>query len=232
MIARAGTAVTIPVLFSSGHPDGVLAYKIYDPAGVVLGSGLITVPADAVSANIPVSSDRNVLPVGALLSYRDVEWSYLVNGEIINGELRYNLEARLPFGVSNDGVRSKLGVEKKDLPDSDISLVKAFLAFQSVTPVPDAATIDPVLTVTLGDAIEALAAISLIPTMAVRVAVKESSGTNQYQRQDVDWAAVQINLESLVSAGYLAVNPQYDETTNFGSLLLVVSPAVDRFTGA
>jgi len=232
MIVRSGTGVSIPILFSSGNPDGDVTYKIFTPAGETLGSGVITVPDDAVSAVIQVPSERNALPVGVLSSYRDVEWTYTVGDQMVYDEVRYTIEARLPFGVSADGVRAKLGVDAKDLPNSDISLVKAYLAFQSVVSLADFdMSLAPQVS-KIGDAIEALAALILIPTMSVRVASKESSGTNQYQRQEVDWSAVQVNLEGIVSDGYLAANPVYDETANFGSLLIVVRPATDAITGA
>jgi len=231
MIVRAGTAVTFPILFSIGKPDGNVDYKIYDPSGLVLGSGQIVVPADAVSVLLQVDANKNLLAAGALLSYRDVEWSYVVGGQVQNGEARYTVEARLPFGVSADGVRAKLGVDKTDLPDSDISLAKAFLAFRDVV-TPEALATVATDDVAVTEAIEAQAALALIPTMAVRVATKESSGTNQFQRQAIDWDTVATYLQSIISAGYLTVVPTYDETASFGSLLLVVTPAVDAITGA
>lgn len=129
MIVRAGTALSLPVLFSSGMPDGDVTYKVFNPSGEVLGTGTGVVPDGAVSTVLQIPSERNALPAGMLLSYRDVEWTYTVGGSVVYGETRYSLEARLPFGVSNDGVRAKLGVDKNDLPDSDISLAKAYLAF-------------------------------------------------------------------------------------------------------
>lgn len=231
MIVRAGTAVTFPILFSSGRPDGNVDYKIYDPAGLVLATGQIAVPADAVSVLLQVDATKNLLAAGTLLSYRDVEWSYAVGGQVQNGEVRYTVEARLPFGVSADGVRAKLGVDKTDLPDSDISLAKAYLTFRDVVGTDQLAAVSND-DVAVTEAIEAQAALSLIPTMAVRVATKESSGTNQFQRQAIDWDTVAVYLQGIISAGYLTVVPSYDETAGFGSLLIVVTPATDAITGA
>lgn len=230
MIVRSGTAVSFPILFAEGRPDAGVSYTVYDPAGVVLATGTVAVPGDAVSIYLQVDGATNLLATNALLSYRDIEWSYAVGGRIMTGEARYTVEARLPYGVSADGVRAKLGVDKTDLPDSDISLARAYLNFQGIVGVDRLAAHDPA-DITVTDAIEAQAALVLIPTMAVRVATKESSGTNQFQRQAIDWDAVATALEGMVSAGYSAVDPAYDETEAFGSLLIVVTPATDAITG-
>lgn len=229
MLVRAGTATSILVMLPMGAPDGDLAVEVYGPDGLV-GSETVTVPADAVSITINIPSSLNTLPVGGVLSYRDVTWSYMLAGAVENGEQRYSIEARVPFGVSSDGVRAKLGVDRTDLPDADISLARAYLAFRGVVGVDELALI-PQDTTAVTDAIEAQAALSLIPTMAVRVATKESSGTNQYQRQAIDWDAVAAYLAGVVSAGYTAVIPTYDETADFGQIFVVVTPATDAITG-
>lgn len=230
MIVRAGTPVSFPILFTSGAPDGAVTFQLFDPLTKIYEAET-SVPADAVSATIILDGNYNLLSPGSLLSYRDLQWHYSVGGNVITGEQRYSIEARLPYGVSTDGVRAKLGVDKTDLPDSDISLAKAFLSFRDVVTAERLALMPPD-SVTITDAIEAQAALSLIPTMAVRVATKESSGTNQFQRQDVDWDAIASHLSSMVSAGYVVADPAYDETANYGALLVVVTPASDAITGA
>lgn len=232
MIVRAATAASFPVLFSSGHPDGDVDWEVRDQDGVLLDSGSIVVPGDAVSVNIITDVAANTLDVGELTSTRDVSWTYTVAGVIINGEQRYTVEARLPFGICAEGVRAKLGVDKTDLPDTDISLIESYYTFQTrVTPGILALVTDPVEKLAVKNAIEALAALAVLPTMTVRVASKESSGTNQYQRQKVDWAAIQLSLQSYLDAGYGLLIVGYDPTADFGSLLILATPAVDPFTG-
>jgi hypothetical protein len=233
MLYRAGTAVSIPVLFSSGAPDGGVDWFVYGPDGTTLGSGTITVPVGAVSTLIQVSPTLNALANGSLVSYRDVAWSYTVGGIAFSGDTRYNLEARAPFGVSADGVRSKLGVDAADLPDSDISLITAYHAFANrVTPARLTGSFDDPTRLIVANAIEALVAISLIPTMSIRIAAKESSGTNQYQRQKIDWAALGLSLEGAVAAAENLLIPGFDPSDAYGSLLILATPAVDPYTGA
>ena len=233
MIVRAATAVSFPVLFSSGHPDGTVDWEVRDQSGALLDSGSIAVAAEAVSTVITVLAASNTLAVGELTSTRDVSWTYTVSGIVINGEERYRVEARLPFGVSAEGVRAKLGVDKTDLPDSDVPLATAYYDFEAaVGSVNLAAVTDPADQLIVANAIEARAALALLPTMTVRVAAKESSGTNQYQRQKIDWEAVRLSLEAAVNAGYTLVIPGFDPTTDFGPLLILASPETDVLTGA
>ena len=68
--------------------------------------------------------------------------------------------------------------------------------------------------------------------MPVRIANSESSGTNQFKRQDIDWGAVAAELSSMVDIGYIAIDPNYDPTAVTGELFLLATPATDPFTGA
>ena len=231
MIVRSGLALSIPVMFSSGHPDGDIAWRLLGASGDEIASGVAVVPLDAVSVNLPIASTYNVLLPGTLFASRDFEWSYTVNGAVVNGEERYSVEARAPFGASNAGVRAKLGVEPKDLPDGDISLIRSYIYFRDLVTADrlTAATDDATL-LSIRDAIEAQAALTLIPTMAVRVAVSEASGTNAYKRQEVEWGAIAESLSTIVSDAIVAVNPTYDPTPT-GALFVLATPATDPFTG-
>lgn len=232
MIVRSGLALSIPVFFSSGFPDGPVAWRLLGTAGDEIAAGTVAVPIDAVSINLPIAAEHNTLGSGVLFASRDFEWSYLVEGAVINGEQRYAVEARAPYGASNDGVRSKLGVERKDLPDGDISLIRAFISFRDVVTSPLlAALTDDADLLAVRDAIEAQAALNLIPTMAVRVAVQEDSGTNAFKRQAIDWGAVAEYLSGIISDAIGAVNPAYDPTPT-GALFILATPASDPLTGS
>lgn len=231
MIVRSGFGFTVPILFSSGTPDAGVSWRLLDALGVERASGTAAVLPGDVSLNLAVTGSFNQLGFGVLFDSRDLEWTYAVGGQIVNGELRYSIEARAPYGASNSGVRAKLGVEEKDLPDNDISLIRAFVSFRdTVTAVRLAAVTDEADLLAVRDAIEAQAALSLIPTMAVRVAVSEDSGTNAYKRQTVDWGAVAESLSSIIDKAVSAIDPTYSAAPA-GTLFVLATPDTDPFTG-
>jgi hypothetical protein len=234
MIVRSGLAISIPVLFSFGLPDGNVSWHLYDSVGTELSSGTVAVPNNSVSINLLIAAALNTLAPGTLFASRDFTWSYTVGGAVINGEQRYDVEARPPFGASSDGVRAKLGVGAVDLPDVDISLIRAYFAFEEL------ATSDAILAASDGgandlamrDAIEATAALALIPTMSVRVANSEDSGTNKFKRQDIDWDAVALALAAIISTGILVALPSYDPLAGAGALFMLARPTTDAITGS
>lgn len=231
MIVRADKAVSFLIEFPSGHPDGNIAWTLRGPDNAILANGSLVVPAGAVSINLPVSATYNHLNTGTLNSYRDLDWTYLVGGAIVNGEVRYSVEARVPFGASADGVRTKLGIDNViDLPDDEISLVKAYKSFSAAVPADLLSAIDPTNLV-VREAIESIAALSLLPSLMVRLAKKEDSGTSSFERQAIKWDELAGYLNGLVYDGYLLVNPLYDPTDGFGAIFILASPESDAFTG-
>lgn len=234
MILRSGLALNIPVLFDEGQPDGEVTWSVFSSAGLLLGSDSVVVPADAVSITLTVPAPLNTLAADQLIGTRDLTWTYVRDGLTVTDELRYSLENRIPFGASADGVRAKLGIEKDDLPDSDIALARAYIAFRNT------ATLSALLAISdegendlvLRDAIEATAALALLPTMIVRIAKSEDSGTNKYQRQDVDWEVIGLTLAAMVNDALLLALPGYDPFASAGALFLLATPATDAITGA
>lgn len=233
MIVRSNTAVSVLVEFPSGTPDGDVTWSALGPDGAVITSGIEAVPVTAVSVNLTVPAPVNALDVGEMTSYRDLVWSYTVQGAVVSGEQRYSIEGRVPFGVTPDGVRNKLGVQRHDVPDDQISLLKAYFSFADTVGDPlfaqNAYTDEEELRIR--DAIEALAALELIPSMQVRIAQKESSGTDTYQRQDVDWTLLGEHLAGIVAGGILVVIPTFDLAASAGAIFILAPPAADPFTG-
>jgi hypothetical protein len=220
---RAGTALTQLIEFSEGFPDGDISWGLLDASGNPLANGAVTPEADSASAVIMVPAlDNDIVEAGALFAYRELSWSYTVGGLMQNGRRRYRLEAFLPLGVSEDGVRRKLGVESHELEDEKIDLVTAYSSFRETV---TAAKLDAVTNQTAlaaCDGIEALAALNLLPTLQISLAAKESSGTNQFQRTKIDWDRLRAHLETILANGYAAVNPLSDTSSQMPSLLTVV----------
>jgi hypothetical protein len=229
---RSGNAASFLVEFPSGAPDGNLSWTLLGPDGTLLTSGSINTPDNAVSEQIVVPGQYNTLPAGELTSYRDLTWTYSKGGAIINGEERYTLQGRVPYGATPQGVRNKLGVDPHDLPDDEIDLVKAYYDYGVLvarTAFPDVITV-PQQDIRIRDAIEALAALVLVPSMQVRIASKESSGTDTFQRQKIDWALLADNLNAIVVGGALILDPAFDETAGFGAVFILASPTTDAIT--
>ena len=216
-----------------GVPVGNLAWSLANEDGTNIASGTVVPAVGAISLTIPVTSGNNTLS-GTLWGSRDLTWSYTVGAELIYGEHRYSLEGRVPFGVTPGGVRTKLGLTAdQDLVDDEIPLLKAYLLFQDrVGSVALTAVTGDIGKLIVREALEASAALELLPTLQVRVAQRESSGTNQYVRGDVEWDKLEQVLRQLIAVGEVLVNPDLEPVSNGISLLQVASPDTDLFPGA
>lgn len=233
MILRNGLALSVPVEFVHGFPDGNVTWRLLDATGAELATGAVTPAVGSVSIDIAVPATNNTLDVGDLFAVRDLDWSYNVAGAPFYDTLRYTIEARTPLGASPSGVRTKLGVGKVELPDSEISLMRAYLWFLETATQDNinAATDGGYAEMAMRDAIEARAAFDLLPTMPVRIAKLEDSGTNKFQRQDVDWEAVRAELLSVINDALTIIVPNFDPLINAGGLFITASPSVDPFSG-
>lgn len=235
MTLLSGSSFSYPILFPAGTPAGNISWSLSGPSGI-LTSGSIDPPDNSVSSTITVSGTYNTLTIGAYQSYRDLTWNYTdADGVVHSGNVRYILDALLPYGVSPDGVRNKLGVDSVEISDEEIELTKGFLSFRNrVTSILfDAYVSDESLNdILVRDAIEAYTALRMIPTMRVRIANKESSGTDTYQREKINWEALGASLEATLLEGLLVFTPTLDATANFDSLFVLAPPSLDGFTGA
>lgn len=228
---RSGNPFTAEVTFDEGFPDAAISWKLLDGDGTQLTTGSVTPAAGDVSTIITVSGANNALSTGVLAGNRELSWSYTVGGLAKGGQIRYDLEAFLPFGVSCDGVRTKLGLDVDEVSDNEINLVTSYLAFQQVvTSATLSAVTDTYSKLVVRHAIEALAGLRLVPSLQLKLAKKEVSGISQFQRADIDWTELSAYLNSLVAAGYTALNPDLDPA-NVGSLFLTVVRSPDAVTG-
>lgn len=227
---RAGQdLVYTAALTTSADGLAALTWTLVDGAEATVTSGSVIPEAGAISVDITVLATHNTLLPGAMLGDRELSWQFEGDYDLH----RYRLEASIPFGVSPEGVRQKLGLSAADLSDAEIPLLKAYLTFQSrVGSTLLAAVTDDLTILTVTDAIEAGAALAVLPTLQVRVAEKESSGTNQFARGSIDWAALAGVLAALVSEGEGLVNPALEVASSGVSLLQLVTPDVDLFPGA
>lgn len=231
---RAGLPLSHVISFASGEPDANVSWQLTDTAGAVKQSGAVNPAPGAVSQTIEILALSNTLAVGQLLGSRDLTWSYSVAGVAVSDSVRYQLEGQVPFFASESGVRNMLGLhEVEDLSDEDIALVRGYMQFEKLV---GAATLVPFLSGTsydmmlISEGIEAQTALRLLPTLQVRVAKRESSGTNQYDRQDIDWLSIEASLAARVRAAAVLIDPVLDVASSSSSALLVlVTPNFDLF---
>lgn len=229
---RSGDSLTQLVEFSEGFPDGNVAWSLVDGDNVVVTSGSVTPAAASVSCVITVGGAFNTVASG-LYANRELRWSYAVGGVTQAGVNRYRVDAFLKFGVSERGVRNKLGIELHEIADEDIDLVHAYSQFQNtVTAAVLNAVTDAYVSLLVRDAIEALAGLKLIRQLQVKIAKKEVSQTSQYERQGVKWDAIEAALLEMIAAGYSAIDPTIDPTVNYGSIFIAVVRDPDVVTGA
>jgi hypothetical protein len=116
-------------------------------------------------------------------------------------------------------------VELEELDDEAIDLVSAYSRFKDTLGSTILTSVEntggyPALTAC--DAIEALAAIRVLPSLQISLAAKETSGTNQFQRGAIDWMQIRAHLDQLVSAGLALADTTADPAADYGSLLIAV----------
>lgn len=229
---RSGSALTQLVEFSEGFPDGNVTWVLVDGDNVTITGGNVTPVAGSASCVITVPGVNNTVSSG-LYANRELQWVYTIGGVAQSGVNRYRVDAFLKFGVTEKGVRDKLGVELHEIDNEDIDLVHAYAQFENnVTAVLLAAVTDAYTSLIVRDAIEAIAGLRLIRQLQVKIAQKEVSQTSQYQRAAVKWDAIEAALLDLIAAGYTAVNPTIDPTVNYGSIFVAVVRDPDVITGA
>lgn len=233
MIVRSGLPATHEVLFESGLPAGNVSWQLLDAAGGSVASGTLTPAAEEISAVISLSGTHLTNTSGAFLGYRTLQWWYAVaSGHTVSGELSLTIETLPPLGISAEGVRQKLGVTKSELGDDSVELGFAFSQFVSdAGPSWDSLVLDDELGRLVKDAVEALAALRLLPTMPVRIAAAETSGTSEFRRQNIDWTNLAPGLDAKYQRGLNAVDPTRSVASS-GSLFFLAQPDTDPITGA
>lgn len=230
-----GTPLSHEIEFNTGLPTGVVTYSLLGNDGVALVGydGLTTTPAvSAVSVNITLPAAAHTVAT-PLFETRTLVWSYNTVDGAVAGRYKYRVEKDIPFSISTDGVRNKLGVLSSDISDNQIDLLKAYSDFLSQYA--DGSftayeTSGDRAALVVADAIEATAALTAIPWMQLSVAKKESSGTNTYERfSEIDWELLRASLDKYVQAANDLVTPIDDPTVL--PLVFVLASRDDPFTG-
>jgi hypothetical protein len=217
------------VEFSTGAPTGALVYSLTDDAGTVVDSGSITINAGDVSNLIVIDGAHNT--ISGLFAGRTLAWHYTTATGLVTDRTTYRVDSVIPFPVSCDGSRDKLGVDNTELPDDLLDMLLAYSDIsQLLDPTQAPAGSRTALLVT--HAIEAQAVLRCLPILQVTLASRESSGTNSFQRYDtIDWNNLESYLYAYIARAQNEIAPTNDPTVG-KFLFQAIPPAIDAVTGA
>lgn len=214
------------VLTLSGPAGTNATLKLFDHDGTVLATDPITfgpngtVDYTAIAANNAVTGDP-------AWERRTLKWLYAGG----RGAAAYRLVQGVSHDATTDLVRTILGVNADELSDDEIDLVAAFFAFrEKVDPADmDAGLIDTgSIGLKLARAIAATAAQAVLPSLQVRLALRDTSGTNEFERQEIDWQRLTEQLAGIVDEAIEAVSPTADGA---GVTLFALGTRTDPITG-
>lgn len=228
----AGSPFAHLIKFESGAPTGAISYTLYGNDGTtVLDSGTVTPPAGAVSHLLIVSGDDNTVATD-LFESRTLTYNYATATTVVSGRVPYRVVKALPFPVSEEGVRQKLGVADHELDDSAIDLVLAYAELNAEIPLAGYSASGDRGALLALHAIEALAALHVLPTLQLAAAKMESSGTNEYQRFGlIDWDQLRADL-----LGHISRLREFDDPSVDGlgdvTIFVTAPRGTDEITGA
>lgn len=211
------------IQFTHGAPTSDLDYTLYNQDGDEVLSASVAVSSNQVSHLVEIAGSNNILSK-PMFEQMKLEWSYTTATQAVTESVSYTIVARIPFPVTNDGVRKLLGVDRSELPDDDIDLLAAYMTFQANFLDPatlaiheDAGTL---IAYRVTGAIEAVAALAIFPTLQIRLPKKYDSGTSAYERwTTIDWALLYSGIASKISDALVLVDPTLD-----------IFPVTDIFT--
>lgn len=231
----AGSPFAHRVEFSAGYPTGAVSYRLLGNDGVtVLYSGEKAPDRGAVDVQLIVPAQHNTCAL-PLFENRTLAWDYITEAGVQSDRITYRVDRPLPFAVSAEGVRNKLGLSDHEIADSAVDLITAYseiLDLIGETALSTAAVAGDRSTLLVAHAIEATAGLALLPTLQLRAAQRESSGTNEYARySQIDWVMLEANLKAHVDRARGEVDATFDATGTGGFVFGTAGRSPDAITG-
>lgn len=231
----AGSPFARQIEFSTGLPTGAISYVLTGNNGAGLLSSSVTPAVGAISALIVIAGTLNTCAT-PLLEMRSLTWNYTTATGVVSDRVTYRVDKALPFTVSAQGVKSALGLADHELPDEAIDLVGAYSEFLELvgeTLLAAAAIAGDRTTLLANAAIEALAALSVMPSLQLRTAQRESSGTNEFSRfSNIDWSWLRDELLVKVDRARAALDGAFDGEGAGGFMFGVATRTPDVITGS
>lgn len=228
----AGSPYAHLIEFSTGLPTGAVSYTLIGNDGSVLLDTTVTPEADAVSHLLIIPAAQNGC-AQPLFENRTLVYSYLTDSGVVADRISYRVQKPIPFAASADGVRAKLGVEPHELKDPEVDLVTAYselLTFGSATAYEATGDRNTLIII---HAIEAIAALLVLNTLQVKIAQRETSGTNEFQRYTgPEWLRIEADLHLHVAQARALLDPTYADLTGSVFAFGTAGRAIDNVTGA
>lgn len=228
----AGSPFAQRIEFSTGLPAGAVSYQLLDANGDIILSNELT-PADGAFDCLIVIAGEHNTTTKDLFDSRTLAWHYLTAHGLVADRVTYKINKPLPFAATAAGVRTKLGVEDHELANDEIDLTSAYAEFtglfeaDATAAYRSAGNRGELLCI---HAIEALAGLSLLGALQLKLAQRESTGTNEYARfSKVDWSLIEHDLVDHVARVRELILGE-DAVGNVTSFV-VISPTTDAFTG-
>lgn len=186
----AGTTFKVGVTFpTSDVPPAVgsVVYTIRDQDGTPLaGHTEVAVTTDGTTTSIVVDFPSSITAITAEFEKRTLEVHYEYAGVSKRIVRIIRLVPFLNLGITETDVREWLGVNDRELPESEIDLVAAYFEVKEDLSTLDAALVAGGRTeVAANTAVKMKAAINIIPSLKLRVAQKESDGPITFDRPDL-----------------------------------------------
>lgn len=228
----AGSPFAQLIEFSTGLPTGAVSYTLIGNDGSVLLDDSVTPDEGAISYLLVIPGAQNTC-AQPLFETRTLVYTYLTATGIVTDRLSYRVDKPLPFAATPDGVRAKLGIEVHELEDKDVDLVGAYAELTTFGDTTDYETSGDRNALIVTDAIEAVAALRVLATLQVKVAQRESSGTNEFQRYaGPDWLRIESDLYVHVARARQLLDPTYDALGAAYQAFGKITPTPDVITQA
>lgn len=212
MFYVAGEKISITVSLSCDSVNGLdffpalpgtFTYTLKDHQGVdIVGFVDVNVDTDTQPTEVLIVLPPSVNSKTLQLERRILEcqWQSLDN-QLYSKKITYYLTDPIVIDCSPDDVRATLGVNRSELKDHEISLITSYYAIKQQI----GTTVDTSLasgtfdTLRMNRIIVLKECLRLIPSLRLKAAQSQTSGTENFKRFDIDWEALKKELEDQLS---------------------------------
>jgi hypothetical protein len=234
---------TINLSFRYGEGDepiipdiGSVTYTVFDHSGSAI-AGLENVPittgASTFQSTIEIPAIHNTIDPTKNFERRTVVVRYQKNSLYYYQRVVFRIIPFLAYTITAENVRTFLGVNKHELPDSDIDLFASYLfvreAFTDPSDLTDALLSGTQSELLANEAIVMRAAIDIIPSLQNRVAQSEKDGVRGFDRIKIK------DFSELLAEAYRRYNGAIaligSNTIALDYTLLVTTQDADPITG-